>query len=371
MRQPNEIDFWRGFALVSIFINHIPGNFYERFTHRNLSLSDSAELFVFLAGWSLRLVTNNAGEHLATVRLVLRLGGRAMTIHGAQILISILALAMLAAAALLSSTPPILEWNNAAAFFQSPAPTIIGIVGLTHQLGYFDILPLYVILMHGSPIAAVVDRYLPRLLLPGAIAIYLGALILEANMPTWPVEGRWFFNPFTWQLIFILGFVLADGTRGPGHWVRQHWQPIWWASLGIVILGAIAVLAHVWPDPTKMPWPRLLYTFNKTYLSPARLIQFLALIVVFAGAFRWLHQQARPVSRYFSMLGRNGLPVFCMASLFSLFGQLVHYFAGVGIVADTFVIGSGVAVLGLTAWVSEWRERLRARQEGVQRASAD
>ena len=39
-RAVNAVDFWRGFALVSIFINHIPGVFYERFTHRNLSLSE-------------------------------------------------------------------------------------------------------------------------------------------------------------------------------------------------------------------------------------------------------------------------------------------------------------------------------------------
>ena len=52
-RPPNEIDFWRGFALIAIFINHVPGIFYEKFTHRNFGFSDSAELFVLLAGWSL------------------------------------------------------------------------------------------------------------------------------------------------------------------------------------------------------------------------------------------------------------------------------------------------------------------------------
>jgi hypothetical protein len=41
-RTPNAVDFWRGYALVSIFINHIPGIYYERFTHRNVSFSDSA-----------------------------------------------------------------------------------------------------------------------------------------------------------------------------------------------------------------------------------------------------------------------------------------------------------------------------------------
>ena len=61
-RQANAIDFWRGFALVSIFVNHIPGVYYERLTYRNLSISDSAELFVFLAGWSLGLLVGSRTE---------------------------------------------------------------------------------------------------------------------------------------------------------------------------------------------------------------------------------------------------------------------------------------------------------------------
>ena len=91
-RQANAVDFWRGFALVSIFINHIPGIFYERLTHRNLSISDSAELFVFLAGWSLGLLVGSRREPLTARRAWWRrLGGRALTIYAAQILISSLA----------------------------------------------------------------------------------------------------------------------------------------------------------------------------------------------------------------------------------------------------------------------------------------
>ena len=58
-RQSNAVDFWRGIALITIFINHIPGIYYSRFTHANYSLSDSADLFVFLAGWSLRLMVGS------------------------------------------------------------------------------------------------------------------------------------------------------------------------------------------------------------------------------------------------------------------------------------------------------------------------
>ena len=55
MRRANVIDFWRGFALIEIFINHVPDNGLWRFTHRQFSWSDAAELLVFLAGWSIAL----------------------------------------------------------------------------------------------------------------------------------------------------------------------------------------------------------------------------------------------------------------------------------------------------------------------------
>ena len=208
-RQANAIDFWRGFALVTIFINHIPGVFYERLTYRNLSISDSAELFVFLAGWSLGLLVVSGREPVTAPRLVARLGGRALTIYAAQILISSLALAMLAAAAYSFDNPLILEWHNAAAVFQDPALAHIGLVLLTHQLGYFDILPLYVVLMLAAPLIALIDRFAWPLLVPLSLALYLASLIVPFTAPTWPVPGQWFFNPFAWQVIFVLGFALV------------------------------------------------------------------------------------------------------------------------------------------------------------------
>ncbi len=105
-REANAVDFWRGFALVSIFVNHIPGISYERLTHRNLSISDSAELFVFLAGWSLGLLVGSSDAQRDRAGLLaFRLGGRAVQIYAAQILISSLALALLAATAYFTRQP--------------------------------------------------------------------------------------------------------------------------------------------------------------------------------------------------------------------------------------------------------------------------
>ena len=83
--------------------------------------------------------------------------------------------------------------------------------------------------------------------------------------------------------------------------------------------------------------------------------------MMFAGTLAYLHARIPLGTRFLSMLGRNGLVVFCMRSLLSLAGQLVHYTAGKGVLVDILIVGSGLTILGLTAWLSELRERLQSR----------
>jgi hypothetical protein len=358
-RQPNAVDFWRGFALVSIFINHIPGIWFERLTHRNVSISDSAELFVFLAGWSLGLLVRARPELVSAGRLVARLGARALKIYAAQILICSLALAILAATAYLLDNPLILEWNNAAAFFQDPAQTQIGLVLLTHQLGYFDILPLYVVLMLAAPAIALIDRFARRMLLPLAVALYLAALAVPFTAPTWPVPGQWFFNPFTWQLIFILGFALSreDGIGGTA---RRHIGLVRAISLPLVIAAAVVVLFNLMPDPVHLPEPKLFFLNGKSFLTPIRLLQFLALVAVFSAAYPLFAPRLPWLAEFLSALGRNSLNVFCVGSLLSLIGQILRLLYTGAFVGDTIVAVVGIGLLWSTAWISEWQVRQQA-----------
>jgi hypothetical protein len=359
-RLANAVDFWRGFALVTIFINHIPGIFYEQLTHRNFSISDSADLFVFLAGWSLRLLVANPGRASAAY-LVVRLGGRALQIYAAQILIIAIAVAMLAAAAVMLENPLILEWHNAAAVFHDPVPAHVGLALLTHHLGYFDILPLYVVLMLMAPGIALIHRYVPWLLLPLSLAVYFAALVFQITLPSWPVQGEWFFNPIAWQLVFVLGFVMAKGD-GAGGFVRRHLLWIRIASVPIVVAGALIIWNSWWPDPLKVPHPVLLFIQSKSYVTPMRLIQFLALIALFSASYPLIRWALPWLDDFFSLLGRNSLNVFCVGSLLSLLGQIVRFIYQGGIVVDTAVVAAGIALLALTAWLSEWRERDKARR---------
>ncbi len=361
VRLANQVDFWRGVALVFIFINHIPGIYYSRFTHANYSISDSADLFVFLAGWALRLLVGGSERRQPTWYVVLRVGGRALTLYAAQILITMIAIAMLASVAMLRDNPLLLEWHNAAAVFNDPVPTHVGLALLTHQLGYFDILPLYVVLMLVAPAIAVVDRYVPHAVLPLSLLIYGVTLAFQIAVPTWPVEGRWFFNPLAWQLVFVLGFVMAR-EDGVGGFARRHIVAIRWVALPILLVGLFVSLTGWWFDPTKLPQPRLFFLFDKSWITPPRILQFLALVAVMSLTYPYIRRAAAWLVDFMSMLGRNSLYVFCVGSVLSLAGQILRYLYQGNFVIDTLVVVFGISILAVTAWLPEWREDVKVRR---------
>lgn len=360
MRAPNEIDFWRGFALVTIFVNHIPGIYFERFTYRNVSLSDSAELFVFLAGCSMRILVDGAARALPAQWLVFRLEARAFNVYVAQMVVTEMAIALLAATAFFLDAPYLLDWHNASAVFNDPVRAHIGLVLLTHQLGYFNILPLYVVLLFIAPIVALLHRHAKALLPFVSFIIYAFALIFGVNLPTWPVEGTWFLNPLTWQFIYVLGFLLA-GTDGIGGFARRHRSVLSRLAIPVVLLGAIIAFSDFSPDPVDVPEPKLLFTFDKTFLSPARLIHSLALTAIFARTYKIIAAWIPRPSEFMCLLGRNSLIVFCALSLLSLMGQILRFIFGGHVALDALIVILGILLLGFIAWTAEWRDRLRAK----------
>ena len=262
-----------------------------------------------------------------------------------------------------------MEWHNAAAVFYDPVPTHIGLALITHQLGYFDILPLYVVMLLIAPIIVLIDRYLPHLLLPLSLAVYCCALAFQINPPTWPVQGTWFFNPLAWQLVFVLGFVLAKND-GLGELVRLNIHWLRWVCGAIVIVMLVLTVKNWWHDPTRMPSPKLFFIFDKTYVTPIRLIQFLSLVAAFSFAFPYIRRFAAPLTEFLSMLGRNSLYVFCVGSLLSLAGQIVRFVYRGSIAVDTLVVIIGIAVMALTAWLAEWPGKQKASAPARPRASS-
>lgn len=353
IREPNPVDFWRGFALVTIFINHVPGLYFGEFTHKHLSLSDSAELFVFLAGWGLALMLARYEARGAYGEALHRIGSRVVTLYAVHLMSILIAIAILASAAIAFDNPLLLEWHNASAVFNDPIRAHIGLVTLSYQLGYFDILPLYVVLLAGAPIVVVISWVAPGLLLPASLGLYLSTLIFNISIPTWPTNGYWFFNPMAWQLVFVLGFVMARDV-GVGAFVRRNLSAIRGVSIVIVVLAAVVVWFDLKPNPIHVPEPKLLFVDYKSFVTPMRLIQFLALAAVFSAFNSIILTWLRPLANELSTLGRNSLTVFCVGSVLSLSSQVVRYVYKGEFWTDCAIVVVGIGLLIATARLVEW-----------------
>lgn len=356
MREPNAVDFWRGIALVTIFVNHIPGNVYERLTHSGYFLSDAAELFVFLAGWSLALATESKAIPDTAAKVIFRIVSRSFEVYRIQIVILVMALAMIAAAALHLNNPLLLEWHNAGPFFADPVQSSIGLVLLTYQLGYFNILPLYVVLLAGAPVYVLLARRSPWLAFVLSAGIYGVAQVFELNFPNWPDGGYWFFNPLAWQFLLALGFLTCV-------WARRSEAFRLWAKrlVPFGVAGACTGFALVFwdirPDPYNVPEPRLLFLYEKSFLSPARLLEFLALVLALHRTYPLIERVLGRLVRPISQLGRNSLEVFAVGSILSLAAQLVRATVHPSLLLDSILVGTGILALVFTAWFSGWRFR--------------
>ena len=354
MRPPNAIDFWRGVALVMIFVNHIPGVGYSVLTLRQFAISDAAELFVFLAGCSLAFVVNGRSEPRPLGEVVMRLLIRTFEIWRAQIVTISIALAMLGGSAIAFTDPLFLEWHGAGPAFSDTVRASIGMVLLTYQIGYFNILPLYVVLLLLASVFVLLSRWSLALALAASLALYAATLAFQLTLPSWPAEGAWFFNPLSWQILIVLGFLAIGAKRKYPGWEAAI-GGLWPFAVAIVAVGVVIVGIDYRPDPMNVPWPRYFFLFDKEYLSPVRILSMVAIAIAFYPAFPVLSRWLGPVVRYCSSLGRNSLAVFCVASLLALAGQIARYIGEPTFLFDTGIVAFGLIVMRATAWVAEYR----------------
>jgi hypothetical protein len=363
------IDFWRGFGLLTIFIDHVPENVFQHVTQQNFGFSDAAELFVFLSGVSVALAYGTRffdGETIGAVRAVLR---RAFTIYWVQILISLLIIAIFVGAAALWKENDLLE--DADVVVSNPLQTTAAILALLHQLENANILPLYIALLLVTPLLLALARRDDRLMLAAAAGIYLAARAFSLNLPTWPVAGTWLFNPIAWQLIFAIGIFAGRRLKRGG---IPYDARLFAACLAIVAIAAVVRTDAFGYASGLWQHVRDALDCGKTDLGFARLVHFLALAyIVYHSGLTGLMRRTRAFLPL-CLIGRYGLPVFATGTILSAMAELVetrsealsHQVAfGAAIVVGGILIHYLVA-RGLAAW----RDKSRAQQSMINRAHA-
>lgn len=355
-----DIDFWRGAVLIAILVDHIPGNPLEHWTPRNFGLSDSAEAFVFLSGLSVGLIY---APRVFKYGIEPVAGGclrRALKLYGVHIALTLAALLLFGAAYWMSGVPDLIEAHGRAFVFGSPANGLLGLALLSHQLGYFNILPLYIVLMLWAPAALALALRGPLLALAVSIGLYAAARVFGLNLPNWPEPGGWFFNPLAWQLIFTLGLVSAilwrDGLPRPAPWLIV-------LSAATVAGAALIVTEGVGLAPGLRDAATAHLDVAKQDLGLARLIHFIALAYLIGAATTLGRRFVAPMIRgafgeAVQSLGRNSLSVFAAGCLLSAGGQAalaaasphasmgIEQFAGLA-----YTIGSITALFAVAHWI--------------------
>ena len=353
-----RLDMFRGIALLMIFINHVPGNIYEVLTSRNFGFSDAAEAFVFMSGLAAGLAYSNRFRSGSTWAATAKVWARARQLYFVHITITVLSLAIFAGAALWFGLPELLTKNNIAPLFQQPLSTMVGIPLLTHQLGYLNILPMYMILLLVTPALILVGLKRPVLLAVGAVVLWIAAGQFRLNLPAYPNAGGWFFNPLSWQILFVFG--LLTGMAGK---LGKRFIP--YNQTLFTIAVAFLVFVLLWmklPEFGKgmngvMGWlssigvPFYITWFDKTFLSLPRLLHAFALFYVLGHLpiMRTIAQSSYAAP--FRLLGRQGLAVFAVGTVLSLALQAVKAIQPDNILLDSVLVAAGVAALVGLAWV--------------------
>ncbi len=289
VRDP-RLDVFRGFAMFIILLAHTPGNAWTAWLPPGRwGFSDATEIFVFCSGMASAIAFGGTFDRLGWLTGTARVAFRVWQIYWTHICMFLFLATMLAAIDA-SGWHPETEYIgvlNLWKFFADPAPQIIGLLSLTYVPNYFDILPMYMVVLVMMPAAIALARISLLLAATVSLALWLlaqEALLTWAGVPGWhlsfPAEPwsdrRWYFNPFGWQLLFFTGFAFMRG------WLPAPPVRSWLLGLALAVVLMNVVYSTIglrlfdfdfvreWRQ-TNVGW------FEKTDLGILRYVHFLAM----------------------------------------------------------------------------------------------
>jgi hypothetical protein len=354
-----RLDFFRGLALWFIFVDHIPANQFAWATLRNYGLSDATEIFVFISGYTATLVYSQVFAERGFAFAAAKVLHRCWTLYITYMFLFFAFTAQVAYTARVFDNPLFREEMGIASYFEDPTLALVHALILMFRPANLDVLPLYIVLLLAFPLAlpGLVSR--ARLVLAGSALLYLASRTFQWNLPTYPEGGVWYFNPFAWQFLFVLGGAVQRYRQAGGGLPSSRVL----LAASILYLLVSLVLALSWRIawlgalmPTMLG--EFLYPISKTDLDPLRLLHFAALCYVVlcyvgqdAGWLRgWI---ARPIVA----CGRQSLQVFCLGIILSFTGQTILVQFNDSLLAQLATTVLGIGAMVVAARILTWYQK--------------
>ncbi len=359
-----RLDVFRGLGMFIILIAHITDNPWTLWIPARFGFSDATEMFVFCSGMASAIafggVFARAGWILGTARILHRIW-QVYWVHIGVFLATLTLMLGLNATGLFRTD--LVAALNLKIFLDTAQINLIGLLTLTYVPNYFDILPMYLVILAMIPVAMALARADKRLPLAMSAMLWLAAGLLPLTLPAqfWFPAGSerpWFFNPFAWQLVFFTGFGLMAGWL-PAPPVRRD---LVWLAMAAVVLSvpfawyrAIDALPFV--KQWRADWPAL---YDKSSFGILRYGHFLALAYLAwiaagpEGARLRKPGPWQPLVRLLEQVGQQSLAVFATSMVMARALGAVLDLAGRGMMATLVVNLVGFAILIAVARTVGW-----------------
>lgn len=316
-----RVDVVRGLALLTIFVDHIPRNAPALFTLHNFGFSDAAEIFVLLAGYSSMIAYGGLFRRAGIRTAVARILRRCLRIYLFQAGLLLATLVIVRIWMDLTGLTP--RFGVAPLLQMGLLPGLLRGLMLNALPNYLDILPLYILLLALFPLVYLGMRRGVWGVLALSGALWLAAnLDHQLNLPNAAADDGWYFNPFAWQFLFVIGAALALGVRA--HDGLLPWRG-WAASAASAYLAFALFQGGSWLD-----WglpdlrPLAIDAPDKSHVGPLRLLNILALSYLLFSAPLVVRVSRWRRLRLIDACGRHSLEVFAAGCLAALIGRILY-----------------------------------------------
>jgi hypothetical protein len=351
-----------GVAAWFLFLDHVPHNAVSALTLRNFGFSGATDLFVFVGGYTAALFYGKMMLERGFVVSATRIFRRVWQLYAAYVVLFVIYIDVIGYVARKSAAPEIIYEFNVAGILGHTIRTLIYGLLLQAKPLNLDVLQLFIILMAFFPIALFGMLRRPNLTAAGSIALYLVARKFDWNLASFP-DGHWYFNPFSWQLLFVLGcwFALASARQMRAIRSLQEISVLRMAALLYLLFALVVTVAGNMPQLAGVvPEPVLNFFLlnEKENLAPYRVIHFLALAFLFSFMVprNWRGFQS-PALQPVIKCGEEWLPVFCTGVFLSFAGHFV-LITGPNLLAMHILVSvAGIAIMTGVAYYVSWSKR--------------
>ena len=358
-----------GIANWFIFLDHIPHNVVNLLTLRNFGFSGATDVFVFVGGYAAAITYGQMMMERGFLVAATRIVQRVAQLYAAYIVLFVIYIDAISSVAAQYATTDIIDEYNLSGIVEDPTLTLLrGLLLQTKPL-HLDSLQLFIALLLIFPLALWCLLRRPHLTLAGSAAFYLAARWFEWSIPAFP-DGSWYFNPYCWQLLFLMGAWFALNRRGLTR-AMTHFPLLRLGALAYLLIalevttvGQAGALNGLMADFPLNPFAPA----DKENLALYRVVHLLALALLFTY---WVPREWSGLrSRLLQPLIRCGeewLPVFCVGVFLSFAGHFILITSHNSLALQILVSVAGLAIMTMVAYYISWsREQDKDRKSGLQ-----